>query len=121
MKQNNIERLTIHKCGSLLFNERNIVPLSLKMLEISWCKNLQHLKDISCTLLENLKIEQCESLSCLSSQGLLSNTLKELEVSDCTNLTTLLSSWCEHKKLEYIYIWDCPELNKRGIEQYFMS
>ncbi|XP_044495039.1 putative disease resistance RPP13-like protein 1 [Mangifera indica] len=111
LKQNNIERLTIWQCDALLFITRNTLPWSLKKLQISRCKKLKHLDGISSTLLESLEIESCESLTHLSSQGLLPNTLKRLVIRNCINLTTLSSrSWCVHKKLEFLYIWNCPWL-----------
>ncbi|XP_044495668.1 putative disease resistance protein At3g14460 [Mangifera indica] len=120
LKQNNIKRLAIWLCDSLLFIARNTLPWSLKQLEISRCKKLQHLEGINFTLLESLEIDSCESLTHLSSQGLLSNTLKSLVVRDCINLTTLSSrSRCVYEKLEDLHIWNCPRL--KSIEEAFHS
>ncbi|XP_044496896.1 putative disease resistance protein At3g14460 [Mangifera indica] len=120
LKQNNIERLEIDKCDSLLFIARNTLPWSLKWLMISRCKKLQHLEGISYTLLESLKIESCKSLTHLSSQGLLPNTLKNLSINDCINLTTLSSrSRWQLKKLEVLDISNCPRL--KSIEEAFHS
>ncbi|XP_044505844.1 putative disease resistance protein At3g14460 [Mangifera indica] len=118
LKQMKVQRMGICHCDSPLFIARNMLPSSLKRLKVSDCKKLKHLEGISSTLLEYLSIRDCESLTHLSSRGLLPNTLKHLQVDSCPNLTTLLSRrCCAHKKLECLHIHNCPRL--RSIEEAF--
>ncbi|XP_031275458.1 putative disease resistance RPP13-like protein 1 [Pistacia vera] len=111
LKQKNLERLVIKDCDSLTVFEGGILPLYLRRLEIRNCKQLKHLEDLSTTRLEYLRIEDCSSLTCISSNGCLPDTLKQLWIRGCPELTTLSSrQQCFPKALEVLYIFSCSKL-----------
>ncbi|KAK0602208.1 hypothetical protein LWI29_031374 [Acer saccharum] len=137
-------KLEIINCNALTSLPKGIVCNSLtgqlssylKRLEIESCEKLEYLwydNEESCTsvvddensnnttrsLLEYLHVEECPSLKCLSSSGLLPETLQYLYVEDCNSLTYIVRGklpsslekleikGCE--KLEYL--WDDKEEN----------
>ncbi|XP_031275456.1 putative disease resistance RPP13-like protein 1 [Pistacia vera] len=111
LKQKNLERLVIKDCDSLTVFERGILTLYLKKIKIQNCKQLEHLEDLSTTRLEYLDIHDCPSLTCISSNGCLPDTLKRLWIERCQELTTLSSrQQCFPKALERLLIDSCSKL-----------
>ncbi|XP_050281702.1 putative disease resistance RPP13-like protein 1 [Quercus robur] len=92
-----LEKASIRRCNSLTLISRDQLPQNLKTLSISNCENLQFLVDEgeassnSSSLLEDLFIDSCPSLKCLSSSGDLPTTLKCLQIMSCIELTSLSS------------------------------
>ncbi|XP_031263396.1 putative disease resistance RPP13-like protein 1 [Pistacia vera] len=112
LKQKNLERLVIKDCDSLIVFEGGILTLYLTRLEIENCKQLEHLEDLSTTRLEYLDIHDCPSLTCISSNGCLPDTLKQLSIKRCPQLTALSSNgWVAlPKALEGLHINCCSKL-----------
>ncbi|TXG67256.1 hypothetical protein EZV62_008531 [Acer yangbiense] len=146
MKHNNahLESLEIGGCDSLTFIVKGQLPLSLKYLSVRNCEKLQYLLDdredastssssvtnkeninhLSTSLLENLNIYNCSSLTCLSTRGQLPD-VKCLQICYCSNLKTLSSRGHLPATLENLVIRCCPKLdsiaerfcNNRSIER----
>ncbi|XP_044497833.1 putative disease resistance RPP13-like protein 1 [Mangifera indica] len=116
----NLNSLEIDNCKSLTFIGRDVLPLSLKGLEIRSCEKLEFLKDLSTSVLEYLGISRCESLTCTSLDGHLPETLKVLMINGCNALKTL-SSRNEYlpKRLASLTIYECSEL--KSIAQSFKN
>ncbi|XP_031259731.1 putative disease resistance RPP13-like protein 1 [Pistacia vera] len=158
LKHNNprVEHLEVYVCNSLSFIVRGQLPSSLKTLWISECEKLvciwedtgtsspsssyalMHKEDVDNTptsLLCELRISGCLSLTHLSSTYQLPPTLTNLSIWNCTNLRTLLSggqspkaesiveSFDNYKSLgstlegqytlrnlKNIFIWECSSL-----------
>ncbi|XP_052297987.1 putative disease resistance RPP13-like protein 1 isoform X7 [Citrus sinensis] len=104
-----LEILKIEDCRSLTYIAAVQLPSSLKKLRIRRCDNIRTLtveEGIQCSsgrrytssLLEELEIWDCPSLTCIFSKNELRATLESLEVG---NLPQSLKS---------LYVWDCPKL-----------
>ncbi|TXG68026.1 hypothetical protein EZV62_009301 [Acer yangbiense] len=119
--------LKMQYCNSLIFIVRGKLPSSLKKLEIERCEKLEYLWDDneeSCTsvvdeenpnntntsLLEYLDVNKCPSLKCLSSSGLLPETLQHLNIEDCSQLTMLSSSGHLPQMLRTLSLDTLPEI-----------
>ncbi|XP_031259700.1 putative disease resistance protein RGA3 [Pistacia vera] len=123
--------LMVYDCPSLTFIVRGRLPTSLKELSIFRCENLvcvlddredistsspsssyslvhgDDVENTSTSLLYKLSIQECHSLTRLSSTDQLPSTLTELSLSNCSSLRTLgqLS-----KGLVSLFISSCPKL-----------
>ncbi|KAF3948608.1 hypothetical protein CMV_025413 [Castanea mollissima] len=62
------------------------------------------------SLLEDLVIEGCPSLKCLSSSGDLPTTLKRLHIWSCRELTSLSSKNELPIALKYLTVWNCRKM-----------
>ncbi|GAY51335.1 hypothetical protein CUMW_133410, partial [Citrus unshiu] len=105
-----LEILSIHGCRSLTYIAAVQLPPSLKQLSISDCDNIRTLtveEGIQCSsssrrytssLLEELHISSCPSLTCIFSKNELPATLESLEVG---NLPSSLKS---------LVVWGCSKL-----------
>ncbi|XP_031259735.1 putative disease resistance protein At3g14460 [Pistacia vera] len=128
-----LKYLGVYGCPSLTFIVRGCLPSSLKHLSVGRCENLVciwegredvctsspsssytlvHRDDVDTTttttsLLYKLNIQECHSLTHLSSTDQLPSTLAELSISCCSSLGTLgqLS-----KGLVSLFINKCPKL-----------
>ncbi|XP_030962972.1 putative disease resistance RPP13-like protein 1 isoform X2 [Quercus lobata] len=111
-----LEKASISSCNSLTLISRGQLPQNLKKLNIRYCENLQFLADEgeassnSSSLLEDLVIEGCPSLKCLSSSGDLPTTLKRLQIWSCIELTSLSSKNELPTALKYLYVRSCPKM-----------
>ncbi|KAF3952042.1 hypothetical protein CMV_022358, partial [Castanea mollissima] len=111
-----LEKASIERCNSLTLISRGQLPQNLKTLNISDCENLQFLADEgeassnSSSLLEDLFIERCPSLKCLSSSGDLPTTLKRLQIWSCIELTSLSSKNELPTALKDLYVYGCPKM-----------
>ncbi|XP_075645890.1 putative disease resistance RPP13-like protein 1 isoform X2 [Castanea sativa] len=111
-----LEKASIGRCNSLTLISRGQLPQNLKTLNISNCENLQLLADEgeassnSSSLLEDLSIQDCPSLKCLSSSGDLPTTLKRLQIVSCIELTSLSSKNELPTALKYLFVYDCPKM-----------
>ncbi|KAL4600827.1 hypothetical protein ACB092_11G228100 [Castanea dentata] len=111
-----LEKARIERCDSLTLISRRQLPQNLKTLNISDCENLQLLADEgeassnSSSLLEDLSIQHCPSLKCLSSSGNLPTTLKGLHILTCKELTSLSSKNELPTALKYLSVWSCPKM-----------
>ncbi|TXG68017.1 hypothetical protein EZV62_009292 [Acer yangbiense] len=133
-------------CDSLKFIVRGQLPSSLKRLEIKSCEKLKYLwddREESCTfvvdeennnntstsLLEYLEVKECPSLKCLSSRGLLPESLQHLYVFDCSQLTMLSSSGHLPQMLHTLSLDSLPDLesiaerfhNNKSLEEISVS
>ncbi|XP_023918871.1 putative disease resistance RPP13-like protein 1 [Quercus suber] len=90
-----LENASIRRCNSLTLISRGQLPQNLKTLYISDYENLQFLVDEGkassnfSSLLEDLFIQGCPSLKCLSSSGDLLTMLKRLQILSCIEFTSL--------------------------------
>ncbi|KAM3686002.1 hypothetical protein ACJW31_11G163600 [Castanea mollissima] len=111
-----LEKASIEGCNSLTLISRGQLPQNLKTLNIRYCENLQFLADEgeassnSSSLLEDLSIQRCPSLKCLSSSGDLPTTLKRLQIWSCRELTSLSSKNELPTALKYLSVRDCPKM-----------
>ncbi|KAM3685996.1 hypothetical protein ACJW31_11G163000 [Castanea mollissima] len=111
-----LENATIRRCNSLTLISRDQLPQNLKTLYISDCENLQLLAEEgeassnSSSLLEDLYIDCCPSLKCLSSSGDLPTMLKRLQIRSCKELTSLSAKNELPTALKYLSVWDCPKM-----------
>ncbi|TXG68055.1 hypothetical protein EZV62_009330 [Acer yangbiense] len=108
------------------------LPSSVKQLKIEKCKKLQYLMDgrddactssssssamhmeninnISLSLVEELSISHCSSLTCIFSKDQFPASLKHLEIEDCSELTILSPRDQLPEALEELVIKECPKL-----------
>ncbi|KDO40228.1 hypothetical protein CISIN_1g048507mg [Citrus sinensis] len=105
-----LEILSIECCRSLTYIAGVQLPPSLKRLYIEFCDNIRTLtveegvqrssssRRCTSSLLEELDINSCPSLTCIFSKNELPATLESLEVG---NLPESLKS---------LRVWDCPKL-----------
>ncbi|KAM4072768.1 hypothetical protein ACB094_11G164400 [Castanea mollissima] len=111
-----LEKASIERCNSLTLISRGQLPQNLKTLNISDCENLQFLADEgeassnSSSLLEDLSVQDCPSLKCLSSSGDLPTTLKRLQIESCKELTSLSSKNELPTALKYLSVFNCPKM-----------
>ncbi|KAH9750451.1 putative disease resistance RPP13-like protein 1 [Citrus sinensis] len=128
-----LEMLTILHCDSLTYIAEAQLPLSLKQLRISDCDNIRTLtveEGIQCSsdrrytssLLEELHIKSCRSLTCIFSKNELPATLESLEVGNlppslkslrvwgCSKLESIAERWDNNTSLETIDISYCENL-----------
>ncbi|KAL5751903.1 hypothetical protein ACOSQ2_022410 [Xanthoceras sorbifolium] len=114
-----LERLSIYKCNSLTYIARGQLPLNLKQLEIVYCNILQSLLDEeninngsseNTSLLEDLVISYCRSLTSLFFETELPASLKHIELRDCLNLASLTSNGNLPKALKWLHIVNCSKL-----------
>ncbi|XVF18576.1 hypothetical protein REPUB_Repub11eG0034800 [Reevesia pubescens] len=112
-----LTEMRIEKCPSLVCFAENSLPPALKKLVIENCQNLRYLVDerenkrISNTcVLQQLHIDGCPSLLCLSSRGDILTRLRHLKIEDCSKLTSLFLNVKLPITLQQLQIWDCPEL-----------
>ena len=111
-----LEKASIRRCNSLTLISRGQLPQNLKTLHIFNCENLQLLADEgeassnSSSLLEDLVIQGCPSLKCLSSSGDLPTTLNRLEIWSCMEFTSLSSKNQLPTALKYLFVYDCPKM-----------
>ncbi|KAJ4711531.1 Disease resistance protein [Melia azedarach] len=123
-----LESLSIVGCNSLTYIARVRLPLSLKQMKIEDCEILRTLVDENdlvstmeeedinndssryASVLEQLDVNNCPSLTCLLSKSKLPATLESIEVKDCSKLTSLSSRGNLSKALKYLYIDGCAEL-----------
>ncbi|KAM3733811.1 hypothetical protein ACB098_11G166200 [Castanea mollissima] len=111
-----LEKASIERCDSLTLISRGQLPQNLKTLNISYCKNLQFLADEgeassnSSSLLEDLVIEGCPSLKCLSSKNELPTALKYLTVWNCRKMESIANNLPNNASLKYLQITSCAKL-----------
>ncbi|KAH9750225.1 putative disease resistance RPP13-like protein 1 [Citrus sinensis] len=133
-----LEILSIQGCHSLTYIAGVQLPPSLKRLEIDFCDNLRTLtveegiqsssssssssRRYTSSLLEELKIESCPSLTCIFSKnelpatleslevGNLPQSLKSLRVESCSKLESIAERLDNNTSLETISIWTCENL-----------
>ncbi|KAK2639455.1 hypothetical protein Ddye_027250 [Dipteronia dyeriana] len=145
-KNASLGSLKLQFCNSLTFIVRDKLPSSLKKLEVENCEKLEYLWDDnekSCTSvvdkenpnntntshLEYLHVKKCPSLKCLSSSGMLLETLQHLYVEDCSHLTMLSSSGHLPQTLRTLFLDSLPELesiaesfhNNKSLEEITVS
>ncbi|TYI62156.1 hypothetical protein E1A91_D10G226100v1, partial [Gossypium mustelinum] len=82
-----LQELNIFSCESLKRINRNVLPTTLKELEIQECPKLDGLPT---TNLEVLRFSSCRSVQALPGNMHSLNALKELEISGCPNVTSIL-------------------------------
>ncbi|XP_048425957.1 putative disease resistance RPP13-like protein 1 [Pyrus x bretschneideri] len=115
-----LKDIKITECHSLIYLANFQIPQNLRRIEISDCKSLKSLVDEedvsswSSSCLEHLIIRRCQSLTSLSLSGRLLSTLKHLEMIGCEQLELIAEDGFfgdnTNHCLEYIWIWDCPNL-----------
>ncbi|KAH9684595.1 putative disease resistance RPP13-like protein 1 [Citrus sinensis] len=128
-----LEILNIEHCRSLTYIAAVQLPSSLKKLQISRCDNIRTLtveEGIQCSsgrrytssLLEELEIRDCPSLTCIFSKNELPATLESLEVGNlppslkslrvcgCSKLESIAERLDNNTSLEDIYISYCENL-----------
>ncbi|XP_024038834.1 putative disease resistance protein At3g14460 [Citrus clementina] len=130
-----LEILSIQDCRSLTYIAAVQLPRSLKMLNIHNCDNLRTLtveEGIQCSsnssrrytssLVEQLRISSCPSLTCIFSKNELPATLESLEVGNlppslkslhvngCSKLESIAERLDNNTSLEDIYISECENL-----------
>ncbi|XP_031259738.1 putative disease resistance RPP13-like protein 1 [Pistacia vera] len=136
LKHNNarIEHLSVASCPSLMFVVRGRLPSSLKTLWVEDCEKLGNIWDdredtytsspsssfslmqkenvdnTTTSLLCELNISQCPSLTQLSSTHHLPSTLRGLFIGYCSNLRTLIAGGQLPKALKFLRFEDCPKL-----------
>ncbi|KAF8041012.1 hypothetical protein BT93_B3052 [Corymbia citriodora subsp. variegata] len=110
-----LQELRISECDSLptsLFSEGRFLPLTLKKLNISWCKGVESLAEKFIDDLRSLQeigISNCENLRSLP-QGL--HTLSHLtclELDDCPALELECFPPLP-PSISRISLWDCPKI-----------
>ncbi|KAB1212509.1 hypothetical protein CJ030_MR5G019092 [Morella rubra] len=128
-----LEQLFVARCDAMKCFATGQLPLTLKRLEVSHCKNLQCLLDEgegpssvmphedNCsrtTLLQHL-VKSCPSLKSLSSSGELPNTLTHLLIRECSELVRISSSGNLPAALKHLEIHSSPmlELIAEGLHQ----
>ncbi|XP_031274885.1 putative disease resistance protein At3g14460 [Pistacia vera] len=120
MKHENtsLERLQIEGCHSLAFIVKGQLPPSLKQLSIKDCEKLQFLfgdteekYSASTSLLEDLCIKQCPSLTCISPRGQLPMALTQLKIRNCSKLESIAERFDSNMSIRTIFISVCEHLN----------
>ncbi|XP_021890796.1 putative disease resistance protein At3g14460 [Carica papaya] len=121
-----LRRLSIAECDSLKSLGRWQFPRSLKVIEITSCKNLQFLLDgemVSLPVTPDVninsdnhssslfvKITDCPSILTLSSQGKLPASFKFLHVKLCPELISLTSGGNSLMELQGLIVEECSKL-----------
>ncbi|KAL9451901.1 hypothetical protein AB3S75_013476 [Citrus x aurantiifolia] len=128
-----LEILEIWSCHSLTYIAGVQLPLSLKRLDILNCDNIRTLtveegihssssRRYTSSLLEELEIRDCPSLTCIFSKNELPATLESLEVGnlppslkflfvyECSKLESIAERLDNNTSLEYINISNCENL-----------
>ncbi|XVF18559.1 hypothetical protein REPUB_Repub11eG0033100 [Reevesia pubescens] len=112
-----LTEMNLSKCPGLVCFAENSLPPALKKLVIENCKNLLYLVDerenkrISNTcVLEQLQIDSCPSLICLSSRGDILARLRHLLIFNCSKLASLFLNAKLPIMLQQLEIRLCPEL-----------
>ncbi|KAJ4724587.1 Disease resistance protein [Melia azedarach] len=123
-----LESLIIECCNSLTYIAKVRLPPSLKRIKINDCKNLRSLidedqvsvmeleEDINggysryTSVLEELDIYECPSLTSLFSKSGLPSTLQKVRVVKCSKLALLSSREKLPKALQYLHLYQCSEL-----------
>ncbi|XP_031252722.1 putative disease resistance protein At3g14460 [Pistacia vera] len=122
-----LQRLSIVNCEKLARLWHNEISLETPPLGLQTCNSFKSLRnqdsptlvpfpdvlfdDIEDTFsLESLYVENCPSLTCLSSRGQLFDKLKHLKIRNCSNLTTFSLTGELPMSLTNLKIWDCSKL-----------
>ncbi|KAJ4724579.1 NB-ARC domain-containing disease resistance protein [Melia azedarach] len=123
-----LESLIIECCNSLTYIAKVRLPPSLKRIKIHDCKNLRSLidedqvsvmeleEDINggysryTSVLEELDIYECPSLTSLFSKSGLPSTIQKVRVVKCLKLALLSSREKLPKALQYLHLYQCSEL-----------
>ncbi|KAK5794906.1 hypothetical protein PVK06_036159 [Gossypium arboreum] len=115
-------KLELIDCPKLISLARSNLPSKLKVLSISYCKNLQCLlldegedaDSNNACVLQKLDILCCESLKRINRIELPS-TLKTLEIHECPQLESISQEIQDNSSLESIEIYGCDML--KGLPQ----
>ena len=116
-----LEKLIISGCHTLSYIARAQLPPSLKKLRVYYCNSLRTLVDEdqildinSCggytSVLEQLQIIHCPSLTSLWSKSELPATLENIYVDRCSKLAFLSLRGNLSKSLKHLYIVSCSNL-----------
>ncbi|XVF24481.1 hypothetical protein REPUB_Repub13aG0131800 [Reevesia pubescens] len=109
-----LTELEVVKCPKLVSISLDTLPPTLKTLVIGNCENLQCLLDdreninfSSTSVLESLRVSNCETLKSLSSSGKLPVRLKRLDIHGCPVLEFLAHDIGDNNGLESIFLRYC--------------
>ncbi|XVF82340.1 hypothetical protein PTKIN_Ptkin16aG0038700 [Pterospermum kingtungense] len=112
-----LRELEIVNCPKLVSLVADNLPSTLKSLVIRECENLvwlledgENINFSSISLLESLQIEDCITLTSLSSSGKLPVRLRTLEIRGCPELEFVAQEIGDNTCLEYIGIRFCQNI-----------
>ncbi|KAH9686015.1 putative disease resistance RPP13-like protein 1 [Citrus sinensis] len=114
-----LETLKVYGCNLLTYITSVQLPASLKHVEIEDCSNLRTLREEGeihngsrrdTSLLEHLRIVNCQSLITLFSKNELPDSLEHLEVGICSKLKFLSCSGNLPQALKFICVFRCSKL-----------
>ncbi|XP_052478471.1 putative disease resistance protein At3g14460 [Gossypium raimondii] len=115
-------KLLLNGCPKLVSVVRSNLPSNLKVLWISFCKNLQcvlldegeAVDSNNACVLQKLNIVSCESLKRIN-RSVLPSTLKTLQIHQCPKLESISQEIQDNSSLESIEIYRCDML--KGLPQ----
>ncbi|XP_019080014.1 putative disease resistance RPP13-like protein 1 [Vitis vinifera] len=108
-----LRELTLKECdeavlGGAQFDLPSLVTVNLIQISRLTCLRTGFTRSL--VALQELRIYNCDGLTCLWEEQWLPCNLKKLEIRDCANLEKLSNGLQTLTRLEELEIWSCPKL-----------